>query len=126
MMRDLKPIRTEEDHADALIEIEGLWGAVLGTPEGDRLDILATLVDAYEAQHHGIDPVDPIEAIRFRMEQSGMAASDLATLVGPSTSPSDLLDRRVELSLDQIRRLHDEWGISADVLIKPLRPQDAA
>ena len=126
MMGELKPIRSEEDHASALVEMQRLWGAKLGTPEGDRLDILATLVDAYEAEHHAIDPIDPVEAILFRMEQSGRVQSDLASIVEPTTSPVDLLDRRAELSLEQIRRLHDEWGISAEVLIRPLRSRDAA
>lgn len=124
-MGELKPIRNEEDHAAALLEIERLWGAKLGTPDGDRLDILATLVDAYETLHHAMDQADPIEAIRFRMEQSGRLTSDLAAIVGPATTPSDILEGRTELSLEQIRRLHDEWGISAEILIKP-RPRTAA
>lgn len=126
MTGELKPIRSEEDHAAALTEIERLWGAKLGTPEGDRLDILATLVDAYETQHHAVDPIDPVEAILFRMEQSGRVTSDLASIVEPEMSPVDVLDRRAELSLEQIRRLHDEWGIPAEILIRPLRSRDAA
>jgi HTH-type transcriptional regulator/antitoxin HigA len=69
MANELKPIRTEDDYEKALADVERLWGAKSGTPEGDRLDVLATLIDAYEANHHPIDPPDPIEAIRFRMEQ---------------------------------------------------------
>jgi HTH-type transcriptional regulator/antitoxin HigA len=78
-MRDLKPIRTEAEYEAALAEIEQLWGARTGTPEGDRLDILATLVDAYENEHYPMDPPDPIEAIKFRMEQQGLTRKDART-----------------------------------------------
>ena len=73
---ELKPIRTEADYKDALAEVERLWGAKSGTPQGDRLDMLATLIDAYEAQHDPMDPADPVEANRFRMEQQGLMAED--------------------------------------------------
>ena len=76
-MKDLKPIRTEADHEKALAEIERLWGARTGTPEGDRLDILATLIDVYENEHYPVDPPDPIAAIKFRMEQQGLTRKDL-------------------------------------------------
>jgi HTH-type transcriptional regulator/antitoxin HigA len=71
MAADLKPIRSQADHEAALAEVARLWGARSGTPEGDRLDVLATLIDAYEARHHPMDPPDPAEAVRFRMEQQG-------------------------------------------------------
>ena len=74
---DIRPIRNQRDHAQALREVERLWGARSGTPEADKLEILVTLVDAYEAKHHPIDPPDPIGAIRFRMEQMGLPQSDL-------------------------------------------------
>lgn len=74
MANDLNPIRTEADYEEALAEVERLWGAKSGTPEGDRLDVLATLIDVYEAKHCPMDPPDPVEAIRFRMEQQGMTA----------------------------------------------------
>ena len=76
-MKDLKPIRTETDYKKALAEIERLWGVRTGTPEGDRLDILATLVDVYENEHYPMDPPDPIAAIKFRMEQQGLTRKDL-------------------------------------------------
>lgn len=80
-MSDVKPVRTEADHAAALAEMRALWGAKLGTPEGDRLDVLATLVDAYETEHHPTDPPDPIEAIKFRMEQQGLTRKDLDRVI---------------------------------------------
>ena len=73
---DIRPIRSQRDHAQALREVERLWGARSGTPEADKLEILVTLIDAYEAKHHPIDPPDPIDAIRFRMEQMGLTRSD--------------------------------------------------
>ncbi|MHB1844804.1 MAG: helix-turn-helix domain-containing protein [Deltaproteobacteria bacterium] len=76
-MTTIKPVRTENDYREALAEMKQLWGSKSGTPEGDRLDVLATLVDAYENQHHPLDPPDPIEAITFRMEQQGPTRKDL-------------------------------------------------
>jgi HTH-type transcriptional regulator/antitoxin HigA len=125
-MDALKPIRTEADYDAALAEIEGLWGARLDTPEGDRLDVLATLIDAYEAQHDPIDPPDPIEAIRFRMKQQGLTRRDLERMLGTRTRVSEILNRKRSLSIGMIRRLHAELGISADVLIRPTRPDPAA
>ncbi len=76
MATELKPIRSETDHDEALDEIERLWGAKSGTPDGDRLNVLATLVEVYEAEHHPMDPPDPIEATRFRMWQQGLTRKD--------------------------------------------------
>jgi HTH-type transcriptional regulator/antitoxin HigA len=118
-MKDVRPVRTEEDYAAAMAEIERLWGAGAGTPEGDRLDVLATLVDAYEAAHDPIDLPDPIEAIRFRMEQQGLTRKDLERLLGTRTRVSEVLNRKRNLSIAMIRRLHAELGISAEVLIRP-------
>jgi HTH-type transcriptional regulator/antitoxin HigA len=125
-MKDIKPIRTENDHVAALAEVERLWGAKVGTPEGDRLDVLATLVDAYEAEHDPMDPPDPIEAIKFRMEQQGLTRKDLETMLGTRTRVSEVLSRRRNLSIGMIRRLHSELGISAEVLIRPTRGGKAA
>ncbi|MFT8877923.1 MAG: transcriptional regulator, partial [Gluconobacter potus] len=83
MTADLKPIRNEADYDAALEEVGRLWGARSGTPDGDKLDVLATLIDAYEAKHHPIDPPDPVEAIRFRMEQQGLTRKDLEPMIGP-------------------------------------------
>ena len=121
-----KPIRTKADYAVAMAEIERQWGAKLGTPEGDRLDILATLVDAYETQHYPMDSPDPIEAIKFRMEQQGLTRKDLEGILGTRTRVAEVLNRRRGLSIHMIRRLHDKLGLSADVLIRPSRGRKAA
>ena len=125
-MTDLKPIRTEQDYESALAEIGRLWGARSGTVEGDRLDVLATLVEAYEAEHHPMDPPDPIEAIKFRMEQQGITRKGLERLLGTCTRVSEVLNRKRSLSIAMIRRLHEELGISAEVLIRPTRDDRAA
>jgi HTH-type transcriptional regulator/antitoxin HigA len=123
---EIKPIRTTKAHKAALAEVELLWGAKLGTPEGDRLDVLATLIDAYEAAHYPIDPPDPVEAIKFRMEQQGLTRKDLEKILGTRTRVSEVLNRRRNLSIKMIRRLHEKLGISADVLIRPTRTHKAA
>src|SRR2546425_12203609 len=125
MKGDVKPIRTKKDYAAALRDIERLWGAKSGTPEGNRLDVLATLVDAYEAVHFPTDPPDPIEAIRFRMEQRGMTRKDLEPLIGTRTRVAEVLNRKRSLSIGMIRRLHAQLGISAEVLIRPTRARTA-
>jgi len=125
-MKDLKPIRTEADYEKALAEIERLWGARIGTPEGDRLDILATLIDVYENEHYPIDPPDPIEAIKFRMEQQGLTRKDLEGIFGSRTRVAEVLNRRRGLSINMIRRLHEKLGISVEVLIRPTRTKKAA
>ena len=95
------------------------------TLEGDRLDVRATLIDAYEAQHHPMDPPDPIEAIKFRMEQQGLTRRDLEEIIGTRTRIAEVLNRKRGLSIAMIRRLHERLGISAEVLIRPTR-KDAA
>jgi HTH-type transcriptional regulator/antitoxin HigA len=123
---EIKPIRTKRDYGAALAEIERLWGAKLGTPNGDRLDVLATLIEAYEAAHYPMDPPDPVEAIKFRMEQQGLRRKDLESLIGTRTRVAEVLNRRRNLSISMIRRLNKELGISAEVLIRPSRKADAA
>jgi HTH-type transcriptional regulator/antitoxin HigA len=122
-LSEVKPIRSEADHEEALAEVERLWGARSGTPEGDRLDVLATLIDAYESAHHPIDPPDPIEAIKFRMEQQGLTRKDLEGILGSRTRIAEVLNRRRGLSINMIRRLHNRLGISAEVLIRPSRTE---
>src|SRR5213592_4458165 len=124
-MKNLKPIRTDADYEVALAEIERLWGALAGTPEGDRLDILATLVDAYEAEHYPMDPPDPIEAIKFRMDQQGLTRRDLEEIIGTRTRIAEVLNRKRGLSVGMIRRLHERLGISAEILIRPSRKNAA-
>jgi len=126
MKNNVKPARTKKDHEAALAEVERLWGAKLGTPEGDRLDVLATLIDAYEAARFPIDPPDPVEAIKFRMEQQGLTRKDLQPLIGTRTRVAEVLNRKRNLSIGMIRRLHQALGISAEVLIRPSRKDRAA
>ncbi len=126
MATEVKPIRTAADHRAALAEVERLWGTKSGTPEGDRLDVLATLIDSYEAQHEPIDRPDPIEAIRFRMEQQGLTRKDLEPLLGTRTRVSEVLNRKRALSIAMIRRVHAELGITAEVLIRAPRRTRAA
>jgi len=123
---DVKPIRTAKDYEAALKEVERRWGAKTGTPAGDRLDVLATLIDAYEAEHFPMDPPDPIEAIKFRMEQQGLTRKDREPLIGTRTRVAEVLNRRRNLSIAIIRRLHVALGISAEVLIRPSRGKRAA
>jgi HTH-type transcriptional regulator/antitoxin HigA len=120
-MSDVKPIRTEADYEAALVEVERLWGAKAGTAKGDRLDVLATLIDVYENQHYPMDPPDPIEAIKFRMEQQNLTRKDLEGIVGTRTRIAEILNRRRGLSINMIRRLHEKLGISTDILIRPTR-----
>jgi len=126
MKNEVKPIRKTKDYEVALKEMEKLWGAKSDTPEGDRLDVLATLIDAYEAVHYPMDPPDPIEAIKFRMEQQGLTRKDLEPLIGTRTRVAEVLNRKRSLSIGMIRRLHDTLGISAEVLIRPSRGEEAA
>jgi HTH-type transcriptional regulator/antitoxin HigA len=95
----------------ALAEVDRLWGARSGTPEGDRLDVVATLIDAYESEHHLVDPPDPIEAIKFQMEQQGLTRKDLEGTLGTRTRVAEVLNRRRSLSINIIRRLHEKLGI---------------
>jgi HTH-type transcriptional regulator / antitoxin HigA len=90
----VRPIRTKRDYEAALKKVERRWGAKTGTSDGDRLDVLATLIDAYEAEHHPMDPPDPIEAIKFRMEQQGLTRRDLEEIIGTRTRIAEVLNRK--------------------------------
>ncbi len=116
---DVRPIRTEADHQAALAEIATLMDAGMGTPEGDRLDVLATLVEAYEAAHIPIAPPDPIEAIRFMMEQKRLSRRDLERAIGSRARVAEVLNHRRALTLPMIRALNRLLDIPADVLIQP-------
>src|SRR5207237_5997056 len=98
-----------------------LWGAKSGTQKGDRLDVLATLIDAYETRHYPMDPPDPIEAIQFRMEQQGLTRKDREAMIGTRARVAEVISRRRNLSIDMTRRLHKQLGISAEILIRPTR-----
>jgi HTH-type transcriptional regulator / antitoxin HigA len=126
MKNELKPIRTKADYEKALAEVERLWGAKIGSRDGDRLDVLATLIDAYEAEHYPMDPPDPVDAIKFRMEQQGLSRKDLEPFIGTRTRVAEILNRKRSLSISMIRRLHQHLGISADVLIRPSQKSKAA
>ena len=117
MSNAIKPIRSKKDHAAALAEIELLWNAKPGTAEAERLDVLATLVDAYEAQATPILPPDPIEAIKFRMEQEGLTRKDLEGILGSRARVSEVLGRKRALTLPMIRGLHRDLQIPLDVLV---------
>lgn len=121
MASELKPIRTEADYDAALREVERLWGAKSGTPKGDRLDVLITLIEAYEDKHYPMDPPDPIEAIKFRMEQQGLTRKALEPLIGSRARVAEILSRKRNLSIAMIRRLNAELGIPTDVLVRPTR-----
>ena len=121
MAAEVRPIRTKRDYETALKEVERLWGARSGTPDGDRLDVPATLIDAYETEHHPMDPPDPIEAIKVGMEQQGLTRRDLEEIIGTRTRIAEVLSRNRGLSIAMIRRLHERLGISAEVLIRPSR-----
>jgi len=116
---DIKPIRTRRDHKAALAEIERLFDAKPGTPDGDRLEVLATLVEAYEQQHDPVLPPDPVEAILYFMESKGLSRKDLEPFMGSREKVSEVLNRKRPLSIEMIRRLHDGLGIPAEVLIQP-------
>ena len=118
---EIKPIRTNRDHARALHEIERLWGAKPKTAEGDRLDILATLVEAYEQSQFPIDPPDPIAAVRFRLEQQGLDERALVGVIGGRSRVHEVMNGKRALSLEMIRRLNARFGIPAEVLIRPTR-----
>ena len=102
-----------------MAEIERLWGSASGTPEGDRLDVLATLIDAYESRTLAIAAPDPIQAIKFRMEQQGLTRKDLEGIIGTRARITEVLEGKRGLSIAMIRKLHSELGIPAEILIKP-------
>src|SRR5260370_41882641 len=114
MANEVKPIRTEADYDAAMVEVERLWGAKSGTSKGDRLDVLGTLIEAYEAKYYPMDAPDPIEAIRFRMEQQGISRKELEPMIGTRGRGSEGLARKRSPTIAMSRRLHDARSISAD------------
>jgi HTH-type transcriptional regulator / antitoxin HigA len=122
----IKPIRTERDHEEAVARIKELFAARPGTPEFDELDVLATLVDSYEREHHAIDPPSPVEAIKFRMEQGQFTRAALVKLLGSSAKVAEVLARKRALSKAMIVRLHLKFAIPYDVLLSDIeRPHTA-
>ena len=123
---NIRPIKTRADYRAALKEVEALMAAERDTPEGERLDVLVTLVEAYENKHYPLDLPDPVEAIRFRMEQKGMTPKDLVPMIGQINRVYEVLNRRRPLTLAMIQRLHSELGIPAESLIKQRQHRRAA
>mgnify|MGYP003444902067 CR=1 FL=1 len=118
---EIKPIKTKKDYETALKEIERLFDATPGTRAGDRLEVLATLVEAYEEKHHPIAPPNPIDAIRYYMESRGLTRSDMEPFIGSRARVSEVLNRKRALTMEMIRNLHKGLGIPAEVLIQPYR-----
>ena len=113
----IKPIKSERDYHKALKEIEKLWDAKPNTSRGDRLEVLVTLVEAYEQRHYKFEPPDPVEAIKFRMEQLGLKPSDLAKILGGRSRVSEVLNRKRKLTVDMMRSLREHLSIPADSLL---------
>ncbi|HVP85748.1 MAG TPA: transcriptional regulator [Rhizomicrobium sp.] len=121
MKMDIRPIRTEGDYDWALKEIERYFEKEPepGTSEGDRFDVLAALIEAYEAKRWPIEPADPVEAIRARMQQAGLGQTDLANLLGSRSRASEIMRRKRALTMEQAYKLHREWHIPAEILLRP-------
>ncbi|NQW77504.1 MAG: helix-turn-helix domain-containing protein [Cytophagales bacterium] len=115
---EIKPIKTEKDYKQALKRLETIFEAKIGSAEGDELEVLGILIDQYENEHFPIGLPDPIEAIKFRMEQMGYNQNDLANIVGLKSRASEILNRKRKLSLEMIRQLHERLNIPTDVLIQ--------
>ena len=122
----IRPIKTKADHRAALREIERLMDAMPGTAAGDRLEILSTLVDHYEAQHESVEPPDPIDALLYHMESRGLTHRDLERYLGSRARVAEVLNRRRALTIEMIRKLHEGLGISAEVLIRSYHVRGSA
>jgi HTH-type transcriptional regulator/antitoxin HigA len=118
-MMDIKPIKTDADYRAALKEIETLMMAAADSPEGEKLDVLVTLVEAYEHKHYPLDLPDPVEAIKFEMEQKGLTVKDLEPMIGKSNRVYEILNHKRSLTLKMIWKLHEGLGMPAESLIKP-------
>ena len=115
---DIKPIRNDKDYRKALKRVETIWDAAPGSPDFDELEVLTTLVEAYKERHNPIALPDPIEAIRFRMEQLGLSRKDLEPYIGSRGRVSEVLGRKRAMSLKMIRKLHRGLGIPAETLLE--------
>jgi HTH-type transcriptional regulator / antitoxin HigA len=123
---DIRPIKTENDYKAALEEVEHLFNAVPDSPEGDRLEVLTTLIEAYEEKHYSISLPDPVEAILFYIESRGLSRRDLEPFIGSRARVSEVLNRKRPLTLGMIRKLHTGLGIPAEVLIQPRSLEESA
>jgi HTH-type transcriptional regulator/antitoxin HigA len=122
---DIRPIRTDEDHRAALAAIDACWGAPEGTEEGDRLDVLLALVDIYEAKRWPIEidgTFDPIDVLRYAIDELGHTQAELAELLGSRSRASEVLSRRRALTVEMIHKIGETWKIPADLLVRPIRP----
>ena len=117
----IRPIRTDSDHAEALAEIERLWGSAPGTPEGDTLDVLATLVEDYETRNVPVEAADAVDLLHFAIEDMGRSQAELADLLGSRSRASEILNRKRHLTLDQIRAISAAWRLPLAVLAAPYR-----
>lgn len=115
---DIKPIRTAHDYEEALAQIEAIFDAQPGTSEGDLLEVLTILVEAYEEEHYPIAPPDPIDAIKFHMERLGLTRRDLEPYIGSRARVSEILNRRRPLTLTMIRKIHEGLGVPAETLLQ--------
>jgi HTH-type transcriptional regulator/antitoxin HigA len=118
---EIRPIKTEKDYNAALKDVKNLFNAEPGTPDGDRLDVLSTLIEAYEDAHYEIPAPDPIEALHYFMESRGLTRADIEPYIGSRARVSEILNRKRPLTLPMIQRLHTELGIPAEVLVKPYK-----
>ena len=116
---DIRPIRNDDDLTAAFARLDILWGAEPGTPEGDEMDVLCVLIEAYENKHYPIPEVDPVDFLRGHMENMNRTQADLARLFGSAPRASEVLNRKRALTVDMIHKLSSEWGISADFLVRP-------
>jgi HTH-type transcriptional regulator/antitoxin HigA len=126
---EIRPIRTDEDHRAALAEIEACWGAAEGTEEGDKLDVLLALVEAYEEKRWPIDlneNFDPIDILNHAIEELGHTQAELAELLGSRSRASEILSRRRALTVEMIHKISKEWNIPADLLVRPYKVERAA
>jgi HTH-type transcriptional regulator/antitoxin HigA len=123
---DIRPIKTEGDHKAALEEVEHLFNAQPNSPEGDRLEVLTTLVEAYEEKHYSIPLPDPVEAILYHLESRGLSRRDLEPFIGSRSRVSEVLNRKRQLTIGMIRKLHKGLGIPAEVLIQPYSSEESA
>jgi HTH-type transcriptional regulator/antitoxin HigA len=116
---DIRPINNADQHEAALRRIEALWGAPVGTPDGDELSVLIVLVNAYEDEHYPIEAPDPVDAIRAHMDMAGLEQKDLAAILGSRSRASEILNRRRALTVEMIHAISTAWRIPADSLVKP-------
>jgi HTH-type transcriptional regulator/antitoxin HigA len=115
---DIRPIRTDDDHRLALREVERLWGAQEGTPEGDKLDVLATLIEAYENRYYPVPAADPVDILHFAIEDMGRSQAELAALLGSRARASEVLNRKRRLTVEMIAKIREAWRIPVEALAK--------